>query len=45
VNKFDDELIKFEAEGAAPLPDTEMQGYVKKKVLESGMLPMALAFP
>ncbi len=31
MNKFDDELIKFEAEGAAPLPDTEMQGYAKNE--------------
>jgi pimeloyl-ACP methyl ester carboxylesterase len=25
----DDDLIKFEAEGAAPLPDTKIQGYVE----------------
>jgi pimeloyl-ACP methyl ester carboxylesterase len=27
----DDELIKFEAEGAAPLPDTDNQGYVENE--------------
>ena len=26
---YDDDLIKFEAEGAAPLPDTNEQGYVE----------------
>jgi len=29
MNNCDDELIKFEAEGATPLPDTETQGYVE----------------
>jgi pimeloyl-ACP methyl ester carboxylesterase len=28
MEPFDDDLIKFEAEGAAPLPDTNDQGYV-----------------
>lgn len=29
MDNFDNELIKFEAEGATPLPDTETQGYVE----------------
>jgi pimeloyl-ACP methyl ester carboxylesterase len=29
MESFDDNLSKFEAEGAAPLPDTEDQGYVE----------------
>ena len=29
METYDDDLIKFEAEGAAPLPDTEDQGYVE----------------
>ena len=28
---YDDELVKFEAEGAEPLPDTESQGYVENE--------------
>lgn len=31
MNNFDDELIKFEAEGATPLTDTETQGYVENE--------------
>ena len=27
---YDDELIRFEAEGAAPLPDTNDQGYIEQ---------------
>jgi pimeloyl-ACP methyl ester carboxylesterase len=27
----DDELVKFEAEGAAPLPDTDTQGYIENE--------------
>jgi pimeloyl-ACP methyl ester carboxylesterase len=29
METYDDELIRFEAEGAAPLPDTDDQGYVE----------------
>jgi pimeloyl-ACP methyl ester carboxylesterase len=29
METYDDQLIKFEAEGAAPLPDTNDQGYVE----------------
>ncbi len=29
METHDDELIRFEAEGAAPLPETEEQGYVE----------------
>lgn len=29
METYDDELIKFEAEGAAPLPATDQQGYVE----------------
>lgn len=31
MDKFDDELIKFEAIGAAPLSDTETQGYIENE--------------
>ncbi len=29
MESYDDELIKFEAEGALPLPDTQDQGYIE----------------
>jgi pimeloyl-ACP methyl ester carboxylesterase len=29
MDDFDDALLKFEAEGAAPLPDTDVQGYTE----------------
>jgi len=29
MEDYDDDLVRFEAEGAAPLPDTENQGYVE----------------
>lgn len=29
MEAYDDELVRFEAEGAAPLPDTQDQGYVE----------------
>jgi pimeloyl-ACP methyl ester carboxylesterase len=29
MDNYDDELVKFEAEGAAPLPNTNAQGYVE----------------
>jgi hypothetical protein len=29
MNMYDDDLSRFEAEGAAPLPDTTDQGYVE----------------
>ena len=29
MEAYDDELIRFEVEGARPLPDTEVQGYVE----------------
>jgi pimeloyl-ACP methyl ester carboxylesterase len=29
MDNYDDELVRFEAEGAAPLPDTNDQGYVE----------------
>jgi len=31
MDYFDDELIKFEAEGAEPLPNTETRGYVENE--------------
>jgi pimeloyl-ACP methyl ester carboxylesterase len=31
VNSYDDDLTRFAAEGAAPLPDTEDQGYVENE--------------
>src|SRR5690349_22595644 len=29
METYDDDLIKFEAEGAAPLPETSEQGYIQ----------------
>ena len=37
MENYDDDLSRFEAEGAAPLPDTHEQGYVANDGARSGM--------
>ena len=45
MKAYDDELIRFEAEGAAPLPDTKNQGYVENDGAQIWYATYGIGFP
>ena len=45
MKAYDDELIRFEAEGAAPLPETKNQGYVEHDGAQIWYATYGIGFP